>query len=74
MATRLTVFPGGKKGQSTPMSDLTVLLLLLVCGAALLSAVAAVLAPGRLFRADPPPKPESAHRAKRRVKSGTTRT
>jgi hypothetical protein len=56
------------------MSDLTVMLLVLVCGAALLTAVAAVLAPGRLFRADPPPKPESADRAKRQVESGSTRT
>ena len=55
------------------MSDLTVLLLLLVCGAALLTALAAVLTPGRLFRADPP-KPRSADRSEREVESGTTRT
>ena len=54
------------------MSDLTVLLLLLVCGAALLTALAAVLAPGRLFRPDPP-KPESTDRAERQVESSTTR-
>ena len=68
------VNPGGKKGQSTPMSDLMVMVLLLVCGAALLTAVAAVLAPGRLFRADPPPKPEPERRSKRRIGSASRRS
>ncbi len=64
---------GGKKGQSTPMSDLTLLLLLVLCGAAVLTAVAVVLAPGRLFRADPPDEPPAERRTGRRVGSGSSR-
>jgi hypothetical protein len=55
------------------MSDLTLILLFLVCGLAVLTAVAAVLTPGRLFRSDPPPKVDPEHRRKWRVKSGAAR-
>ena len=58
---------GGKKGQPTSMSDLMVITLFILGGLAVFAAVVAVLTPGRLFRADPPPRPE------RRIKTGSRR-
>ncbi len=61
---------GGKKGQSTPMSDLMVITLFIIGGLAVFTAVVAVLTPGRLFRADPPSQPE---RDERQAKTGSRR-